>query len=82
MIPELAFAGLLQLDECWEVTSAEFETMESKAKQIGRILVDAHHVHAEIGQARAGDQPYVSAPDNANLHRRVRLSEGAGSRKA
>lgn len=30
MIPEKAFAGLLQLDECWEVTNAEFETDPEK----------------------------------------------------
>src|SRR5690606_31414565 len=57
------------LDDLLEPGLVDRNLPAPEGADLGLVLVDAHHLIAVLGKARADDQPYISRTDDGNLHR-------------
>ena len=44
------------------------DVARAQHRDLALVDVEAEHVVADVGQARAGDEPHVSGADDADLH--------------
>ena len=76
---QAAFARVLG-DEFGQARLEDRDLAAVERLDLGRILVDAADVVAEIGKAGAGDQADIACSDHRDPHQRLRLSNNVANK--